>query len=200
MKRILLSLVVSTIIAMLSTGLHAQTLPIAAGAEWSYVNSDRADTIRVRITGKAALRVSCRKGTEALTAWIDNQRYAYLTIGNGIVVAERRVLESGDSVAVPLFYLPNNLKKGVVPPPLRQECAGTYSFIGFAMVSTPAGAFDGCLIFDDRSVHRVYVAPGIGIVKEERYGKGPDEGTAAERTIISTRLLVNYTPNPPHTR
>jgi hypothetical protein len=194
MKQILSRFLVLAALLASATGLRAQVLPLAAGNEWFYASSDRSDTTRVSIEGKQRLVVECRRGASPIQATVTSDGYAYLNLAGGFVVARRGVNEAGDSIVSPLFFLPGALKKGTVPTPLRQDCAGTYSFIGFAAVTTPAGTFDACLIFDDRSVHRLYVAPGIGIVKEERYRAATEEGTAAERAILWSRILVAYTP------
>jgi hypothetical protein len=195
MRRFLPSLILPVTLAALSLMAHAQAIPVSSGNRWAYINSDRSDTEQVTIVGKSPLHVSCRRGLQRVAAWVATDRYVYLSLAGGIVVAERREGSGGDTTDVPLFFVPGSLKRGAVPTPLRQDCGGTYSFIGFAVVTTPAGVFDACLIFDDRSVHRLFVAPGVGIVKEERYRESGGEVTAAERTVLWTRTLVSFTPS-----
>jgi hypothetical protein len=101
-------------------------------------------------------------------------------------------IDDKNGEVLPHLFLPGNLRAGGVPGPMNAVCSGDYTFGGFANVSTPAGEFENCLIYDDRKIYRIYIKPGIGIVKEVRYKEKEGGGIAGERVVASTRVLVSY--------
>lgn len=176
----------------LSAGLlYGQTIPLAPGSEWAYVNSDTRDTVTVRIAGNGPASLHCSGGTRTRAAWFDDAGYVYLPMNGGLVIGRRGEVEKVGAGVDPLFFLADTV--GAHGQRDASGCLGTYTLIGTTTVTTPAGTFDHCLIFDDGNIHRICVKPGIGIVREERYVERAGKGaTAGERKLARSRVLLRY--------
>lgn len=176
----------------LSAGwLSSQTIPLAPNSEWVYANSDTKDTVTVRIAGNGPASLRCSGGAHTKAAWFDDAGYVYLPMNGGLVIGRRGEVDKVGVGVEPLFFLADTIG----PRGYREAggCTGSYTLIGTTTVTTPAGTFEHCLIFDDGNIHRVCVKPGIGIVREERYVERVGKGaTPGERKLARSRVLLRY--------
>lgn len=170
---------------------YGQPVPLVPGNEWVYVNSDTRDTVSVRIIGSGRAGLHCGQGERTHEAWFDDAGLAYVPLGGGMMIGRRDGGSPARETIHPMFMIEEPGTRARQRKP-AQSCPGAYGLIGTATVTTPAGVFDDCLIFDDHSIHRICVKPGVGIVREERYEAVENGETAAERTVAGTRVLVRY--------
>lgn len=177
----------------LSAGwLSGQTIPLAPGSEWVYANSDTKDTVTVRIAGNGPASLHCSGGARTRAAWFDDAGYVYLPMNGGLVIGRRGEVEKVGPSVEPLFFVADTTT-GVHGQRDVSGCMGRYTLIGTTTVTTPAGMFEHCLIFDDGNTHRVCIKPGVGIVREERYVERAGKGvTAGERKLARSRVLLHY--------
>jgi|GEM_PF-2353666 len=189
MKRIAI-IVLALMACAVGASLHAQIIPLAQQNEWTYRRSDRKDSmITVRIVSNGYATMNCGNGARKVRTWVDNGGYAYLGLPSGIAIAEAISSTPIDSLLLePMVVI---AKEPSSPP---KNFCGRYRLVGKMAVTTPAGKFDDCLAYDDRSLHRIYIKPGVGIVKEEHYKADSTKGgTAGEREVAWSRELVRYT-------
>lgn len=174
--------------------LDAQVIPLAPGNEWVYHDSGLHDTVAVRIMGNGPASIRCARGRQSHAAWFDNGGYSYLPVGGGVMICRSQPSEKVLAAVEPLLFLADTTAKTRSMIGEEKGCQGSYTMIGMATVETPAGTFEKCLIFDDNNVHRLFIKPGVGIVREERYREGGEPAKAAgERVLSSSRVLLRYT-------
>ncbi len=192
MRRFLLLFALGILFLGFAEGrLSAQMIPLAPGNEWVYHDSGLRDTVSVRIMGNGPASVRCARGRQSHAAWFDNSGYSYLPVGGGVMICRSQPSEKVLGAVEPLLFLADT---AATPRPMiggEKGCEGSYRMIGVATVETPAGSFEKCLIFDDNNAHRLFIKPGVGIVREERYREGGAKA-AGERVLGSSRVLLRF--------
>jgi hypothetical protein len=164
--------------------LSAQTIPLARGNQWRYVYSDHpADTVRETIMADTLATVACNRESAQCSAWLDDAGHYYVIMPRGMMLAHAAV--AGKRGLQPILFIP---KAGADPG--GPSCV-MFVAAGTSTVATPAGTFENCLVYDDKRVARIYIKPGVGIVKEEIYAE-PGKERVGERPIVRTRMLVSY--------
>ncbi len=192
MKRIAI-IVLALMACAVGASLHAQIIPLAQQNEWTYRRSDRKDSLMtVRIVSSGYATMNCGNGARKVRTWLDNGGYAYLSLPSGIAIAE-----AGSGAPIDSLLLEPMVVIAKEPSSPPKNFCGRYRLVGKMAVTTPAGTFADCLAYDDRSLHRIYIKPGVGIVKEEHYKADTTKGgTAGEREVAWSRELVRYTAVP----
>ena len=180
---------VSMALAM-AVALHAQPIPLAPQNEWSYQRSDRKDEIAtVRLVSNSVVTLNCGRGPRRWKAWLDDGGYSYILMPWGITIAATD--SSLGATPEPMLVVARD-------PERQRDGCGRFDLLGKVSVTTPAGIFADCLAYDDHALMRIYIKPGVGIVKEEHYKGSPDgvKGAAGEREVEWTRELVRYSVAP----
>jgi hypothetical protein len=186
----LLSMVAVMAFSLVAT-LGAQPIPLAPQNEWSYQRSDRKDEITtVRLVGSSVVTINCGRGPRRGKAWIDDGGYAYILLPWGMAIAAADSTLRVGSTPEPMLVVARD-------PERQRDGCGRFGFLGRMTVTTVAGTFADCLAYDDRDRTRIYIKPGVGIVREEHYKESPDrKGAAGEREMEWSRDLVRYSVAP----